>query len=51
MKLKSLKINNFRAINGENNVIQFMDNNIVALLRNSVREPKYLQLSDSYATH
>lgn len=31
MKLKSLKINNFRAINGENNVIQFMDNNIVFL--------------------
>ncbi|MDO6682669.1 AAA family ATPase [Oceanobacter sp. 5_MG-2023] len=31
MKLVSLKINNFRAINGEENVIEFKDNNIVFL--------------------
>lgn len=31
MKLKSLKIQNFRAINGDDNVIQFMNNNIVFL--------------------
>ncbi|WP_028468991.1 ATP-dependent nuclease [Neptunomonas japonica] len=29
MKLVSLKINNFRAINGEENIIEFKDNNIV----------------------
>jgi putative ATP-dependent endonuclease of OLD family len=29
MKLKTLKINNFRAINGENNIIQFNENKIV----------------------
>ncbi|CAD2223501.1 conserved hypothetical protein [Pseudoalteromonas sp. 3J6] len=31
MKLVSLKMNNFRAINGEGNVIEFKDNNIVFL--------------------
>ena len=31
MKLVSLKMNNFRAINGEDNVIEFRDNNIVFL--------------------
>jgi len=31
MKLLSLKIENYRAINGENNVLQFIDNNIVFL--------------------
>ncbi|MBB1466449.1 AAA family ATPase, partial [Vibrio sp. SG41-7] len=29
MKLKSLKISSFRAINGDENIISFIDNNIV----------------------
>ena len=53
MKLVSLKINNFRAINGEENIIEFKDNNIVFLFgKNNIgKSSVFTRISIFYRTN
>lgn len=51
MKLKTLKINNFRAINGENNIIQFNENKIVFIFgKNNIGKSSVLHAYSYFAS-
>ncbi|MDP9891927.1 putative ATP-dependent endonuclease of OLD family [Variovorax boronicumulans] len=51
MRLKSLKIKNFRAINGEENIIQFGDNNIVFIFgKNNIGKSSILHAYQYFAS-
>lgn len=50
MRLKSLKVKNFRAINGESNVLQFDNNNIVFLFgKNNIGKSSMLHAYKYFA--
>ncbi|WP_250870146.1 AAA family ATPase [Hafnia paralvei] len=50
MRLKSLKVKNFRAINGESNVLQFDNNNIVFLFgKNNIGKSSMLHACKYFA--
>ena len=51
MKLTSLTINNFRAINGDNNIVEFKDNNIVFLFgKNNIGKSSILHAYKYFAS-